>query len=487
MKLGEILSGIPVRESGVPAELEISGVEYDSRAVKPGALFVAVKGLVSDGHDYIPAALKAGAAAVICQVKPDFDCPCVVVEDSRAALAEASANFFGRPAEKLRIIGVTGTNGKTTVSMLIKSMIEYCSGEKVGLIGTNGSMVGDRILHTEHTTPESRDLQEFFALMVAEGCRWCVMEVSSHSLVMGRVANLRFASAVFTNLPQDHLDFHKTMENYRDAKTILFGMCDTAAVNADDRAGEAMLAAFRGERALTFSPSGAPSDLRAEDVRLCSDRVMFTADCTEGRVPMTLAIPGAFSVANALAASCCCLALGFDLTSISMALTTCRGVKGRAEVVPTGRDFSVLIDYAVTPDALENILSTVRGYAEGRIIAVFGCGGDRDRGKRPLMGGVTGRLADVVYVTSDNPRNEDPEAIIDEIMTGLEGASAEVHRQSDRRLAIREAMHAARTGDVVVLAGKGHEDYQIIGHEKHHMDEREIVADVLADWGEDDR
>lgn len=484
MKLSQILKTVSVRELHAPAELEISGVEYDSRAVKPGSLFVAVRGLVSDGHDYIPAAVKNGAAAVLCMEKPAVDVPYVIVEDTRAALAEAAANFFGRPADGLKIVGVTGTNGKTTVSMLVKSLIEYCTGEKVGLIGTNGAVVGDKDLHTDNTTPESRDLHEFFSLMAAEGCRWCVMEVSSHSLVMGRVAGLHFASAIFTNLTQDHLDFHKTMEAYRDAKTILFGMCDTAAVNADDPAGAAMLAAFKGERALTFSPSGGAADISAEDVRLGSDRVMFTARSEAGRVPMSLGIPGAFSVANALAAACCGMALGFDLTDISMALTTCRGVKGRAEVVPTGKDFSVLIDYACTPDATENILQTVRGYAEGRVIIVFGCGGDRDRGKRPLMGAAAGRLADVVYVTSDNPRTEDPEAIIDEIMPGLEGARAEVHRQSDRRLAIAEAMHAARAGDVVILAGKGHEDYQIIGREKHHMDEREIVADVLARWDE---
>lgn len=484
MKLSQILKTISVRELHAPAELEITGVEYDSRAVKPGSLFVAVRGLVSDGHDYIPAAVKAGAAAVLCMEKPADDVPYAVVEDTRAALAEAAANFFGRPADGLKIVGVTGTNGKTTVSMLIKNMIEYCTGDKVGLIGTNGALVGDRSLHTDNTTPESRDLHEFFSLMAAEGCRWCVMEVSSHSLVMGRVAGLHFACGVFTNLTQDHLDFHKTMEQYRDAKTLLFGMCDTAAVNADDPAGAAMLAAFRGSRALTFSPSGSPADISAEDVRLGSDRVMFTARSAEGRVPMSLGIPGAFSVANALAAACCGMALGLDLTDISMALTTCRGVKGRAEVVPTGKDFSVLIDYACTPDATENILETVRGYAEGRVIIVFGCGGDRDRGKRPLMGAAAGRLADVVFVTSDNPRTEDPEAIIDEIMAGLEGARAEVHRQSDRRLAISEAMHAARAGDVVILAGKGHEDYQIIGREKRHMDEREIVADVLARWDE---
>ena len=484
MKLSQILKTIPVRELHAPAELEITGVEYDSRAVKPGSLFVAVRGLVSDGHDYIPAAVKAGAAAVLCMEKPADDVPYAVVEDTRAALAEAAANFFGRPADGLKIVGVTGTNGKTTVSMLIKNMLEYCTGDKVGLIGTNGAVVGDKSLHTDNTTPESRDLHEFFSLMAAEGCRWCVMEVSSHSLVMGRVAGLRFACGVFTNLTQDHLDFHKTMEQYRDAKTLLFGMCDTAAVNADDPAGAAMLAAFRGSRALTFSPSGSPADISAEDVRLGSDRVMFTARSEVGRVPMSLGIPGAFSVANALAAACCGMALGLDLTDISMALTTCRGVKGRAEVVPTGKDFSVLIDYACTPDATENILETVRGYAEGRVIIVFGCGGDRDRGKRPLMGAAAGRLADVVYVTSDNPRTEDPEAIIDEIMPGLEGARAEVHRQSDRRLAISEAMHAARVGDVVILAGKGHEDYQIIGREKRHMDEREIVADVLARWDE---
>lgn len=480
--LSELISAIEGAELHGDGGLEISSVEYDSRAVKPGALFTAVRGFAEDGHKYISQAVRAGASAVLCEEAPDTDCTYVLVPDTRAALALVAAEFYGRPADKMKIVGVTGTNGKTTVTNLLKSVIEYCTGEKVGLIGTNRNMVGDTELPTERTTPESRDLQELFARMAGEGCTWCVMEVSSHSLALKRVYGITFAAGVFTNLTQDHLDFHHDMESYMAAKRILMENSRICVINADDPYGGEMLKGCSG-KSLTYSAGTKNAELLAQDVRLGSDRVMFTVRNGQERAPISLAIPGEFSVYNALAVVGCGLELGFDLTEIALALGTCGGVKGRAEVVPTGKSFTVLIDYAHTPDALENILNTVRGYARGRVIAVFGCGGDRDRTKRPIMGEIGSRLADVCYITSDNPRTEAPDVIIDEIMTGVKTPKALMRRVTDRPEAIREAMHEAGPGDVVVLAGKGHEDYQIVGHEKHHMDEREIVAQILADWG----
>lgn len=479
MLLSEILRDIPLTQAKTDLNIDITGVWDDSRRVTPGSLFVAVKGYETDGHRYIASALEKGAAAVLCETEPEGEGPWLLCPDTRRGLALASANFFGRPAEKLRMIGVTGTNGKTTVTNLIKECYERLSGKSAGLVGTNRNMIGSRELETERTTPESRELQELFAAMAEAGCAATVMEVSSHSLYLERVAGIPYEVGVFTNLTQDHLDFHKTMEAYCDAKAILFQNCKVGVVNADDP-WTPRLTKNAACRLLDFSAREGGAALSAADIRYAPDSVCFTALYGGERVPVTLHIPGRFSVYNALTALGALLAMGFDLAESAEALGTCSGVKGRVEVVPTpGKDFTVLIDYAHTPDAIENVLRAVKETAPGRVGILFGCGGDRDRTKRPKMAAIAARLADYLIVTSDNPRTEDPDAIIAEILTGLEGTSVPYTVIPDRREAIRFAIDHGQKDDVIILAGKGHETYQIIGKTKHHMDERELVAEAL--------
>lgn len=477
MKLAELLRDIEVVESHASPELEIADVAYDSRQVTKGAAFVAIRGFESDGHKYIPQAAEKGASCVICEEKPALDVPYVVVRDSRLALAVASKNFFGDPGGEMVMLGVTGTNGKTTTTYLIKHLLEQKKGAIVGLIGTNGNMIGSDFLPTERTTPESYELQKLLREMADAGCTHVIMEVSSHSLVLHRVAGLHFAVGIFTNLTQDHLDFHKTMAEYARAKSLLFDMCDRAVINLDDEWSEYMLEHCSCP-ALTFS-EGERGDLTAHDIELASSGVSFTA-VYEGRCErVRLGIPGLFSVYNALGVMGCGLSLGIDLADCADSLASAKGVKGRVEVVPTDGDYTILIDYAHTPDALENVLKSMRRVTKGRLVALFGCGGDRDRTKRPIMGRIAAENADFVVVTSDNPRTENPEAIIADIVVGMEGNSTPREVITGRPEAIEWAIEHHQPGDVIVLAGKGHEDYQIVGHEKHHMDEREIVADIL--------
>ena len=398
-----------------------------------------------------------------------------------AALAQLGRNWFGDPAASMTMVGVTGTNGKTTATYLLKDMLERSLGAKVGLIGTNQNMIGEEALHTERTTPESFELQALFRAMADAGCTHVVMEVSSHALCLQRVAGIRFAVGMFTNLSQDHLDFHETMGAYCDAKALLFRQSVKGVYNADDPWAERVtggapcpLLSF-GERA---------GDLRAENIRLSVDGVTFDAVCEGETVPVRVGIPGGFTVYNALGALAAARALGISLAAGAEALASCAGVKGRVEVVPVPWDYTILIDYAVTPDAIENVLTAVRGFAQGRVVILFGCGGDRDRGKRPKMGRIAAQLADFVVVTSDNPRTEDPDFIISEILPGLEGADTPYMVEPDRVRAIRWAMDHAQPKDVIILAGKGHETYQIVGHEKRHLDEREVVADYIAEHTE---
>ena len=458
--------------------MEISGVSYDSRSTCPGDLFIAIVGTVSDGHRFIPAAVEKGAAVVLCQRPPEGEIPYVLVEDSRYALAIAGRNFFGDPAGEMTMIGVTGTNGKTTTTYLIKHILETALGAKVGLIGTNCNMIGPEELPTERTTPESFELQKLFREMRDAGCTHIVMEVSSHSLVLERVAGIRFAVGIFTNLTQDHLDFHKDMDDYAAAKAKLFAVCDFAVLNSDD-AYAPVMAAQAHCPVFRFAINDAAADLRAEHLELKPDGVAFDAVCGAQRQSIRLGIPGRFSVYNALGVISACLALGISLGGCAQALSTARGVKGRVETVPTDGDYTILIDYSHTPDALENVLKTVRETCTGRVVAVFGCGGDRDRKKRPIMGRIGTELADFAIITSDNPRTEDPEAIIAEILTGVTAGKERYVAIPDRVSAIDYAITNHRPGDVIVLAGKGHETYQEINHVKHHMDEREIVADIL--------
>ncbi|MGM9612452.1 MAG: UDP-N-acetylmuramoyl-L-alanyl-D-glutamate--2,6-diaminopimelate ligase [Butyricicoccus sp.] len=477
MKLSALLKDMEIVRNTVAGDPEIGEVRYDSRAVQPGDLFVAIRGYETDGHKYIASALEKGAAAIVCE-EADEGIPAIVTANSRRALAIIGANRFDHPADKLKMIGVTGTNGKTTTTYLVKHILES-TGAKVGLIGTNQNLIGDEVVETERTTPESYELHALFRRMVDAGCTHCVMEVSSHSLVLDRVYGIRFAVGAFTNLTQDHLDFHHTMEEYRKAKAILFTICDKGVINMDDPAGEKMLldAACPVE---TFSAKYDTASLAAKDIRLHADSVDFVASADEGIARVHLGIPGQFSVANALTALGVCRALGVSLEDAAAALGTAHGVKGRIEVVPTDTDYTVLIDYAHSPDGVENVLRAVRGFTKGRVIAVFGCGGDRDRTKRPKMGAIAARLADFCIVTSDNPRTEEPKAIIDDILEGMTDTATPKEVIVNRPEAIRFALGMAQKDDTIVLMGKGHETYQEINHVKHHLDEREIIAEYFG-------
>lgn len=481
MKLGELLHNIPILETNADLEQEITGVSYDSRHTSPGDLFIALEGYETDGHRFIPMAREKGAACVLCQKAPQDGGPYVRTGDSRGALAQAGRNWFGDPAGEMTMVGVTGTNGKTTTTYLLKDVLEKAAGAKVGLIGTNQNMVGDEVLHTERTTPESFELQALFRRMADAGCTHVVMEVSSHALCLQRVAGIRFAAGLFTNLSQDHLDFHGSMEDYCDAKALLFRQCEKGVYNADDpwadrvtRGAPCPLSSF-GEKA---------GELRAENIRLAVDGVDFDA-CRDGEtVPVRVNIPGGFTVYNALGVMAAARELGVSLADSARVLRQSAGVKGRVEVVPVPGEYTVLIDYAVTPDAIENVLATVRDFAKGRVVILFGCGGDRDRGKRPKMGRIAAQMADFVVVTSDNPRTEVPGDIIADILPGLEGTETPYVVVEDRVEAIRYALDHARKDDVIILAGKGHETYQIVGHEKRHLDEREVVAAYIAEHKE---
>ena len=474
MKLKELLAEIPLIECHADLNMDISGVSYDSRKTRQGDLFVAVTGYAADGHAYIPAAAEKGAGCVLCERAPESDVPWVQVESSRRALALLSANWFGHPAREMTMIGVTGTNGKTTTTYLLKGILEGKAGAKVGLIGTNQNMIGEKVLETERTTPESFELQKLLRLMKNSGCTHVVMEVSSHALYLERVYGISFAVGIFTNLTQDHLDFHKTMENYCDAKAKLFRMCKVGVVNADDP-WCARLTKNAACRILTYAQHAA-ADLRAEKVALSAEGVSFDAVHAQARVPVFVGIPGEFMVYNTLDVLGAAMALGISLEESAQVLRCSAHVKGRVEVVPTGTDYTMLIDYAHTPDAVENVLKTVRGFAKGRVVALFGCGGDRDRAKRPLMGAIAAQLADLVIVTSDNPRTEDPGGIIQDILAGMYRAQTPHIVLENRIEAIHYAMDHAQKDDVIVLMGKGHETYQIIGTEKHHLDEREVIA-----------
>lgn len=473
MKLKELLRGVAVLEAKADLELEITGVSYDSRRTEPGDLFVAMAGYETDGHRFIPMAREKGAACVLCQKRPEGDAPYVLVEDSRAALALVGRNWYGDPAASMKLVGVTGTNGKTTTTYLLKDILEQAAGAKVGLIGTNQNMIGSQVIPTERTTPESFELQGLFRRMADAGCTHVVMEVSSHALFLKRVDGVRFAVGIFTNLTQDHLDFHGTMENYCDAKAILFGRCDVGIYNIDDPWAGRIMEKASCEK---VSIGEHEADVAARDIALAAEGISFLAVSGGESVPVQVGIPGGFMVYNTLGVLAAARALGVPMAESARVLRHSAHVKGRVEVVPTPGDYTMLIDYAHTPDALENVLTAARGFAKGRVVALFGCGGDRDRTKRPKMGRIASELADFVIVTSDNPRTEQPNAIIADIVDGMTGTDTPYVVVENRIEAIHYAMDHAQSGDVIILAGKGHETYQIVGHEKRHLDEREVVA-----------
>ncbi len=464
----------------VPAGLDrkITGISCDSRQVRQGHAFFCIAGAKLDGHDYAKEALEAGAIVVV--VERDLGLQQqIVVADTHAAYAATCARWFGNPADELKLIGVTGTNGKTSVTYLLKAILE-AAGEKVGLVGTIQNMIGDEVIAAHNTTPNAYELHSLFSLMKKSGCTYCIMEVSSHALDQKRVGGLTFDRAIFTNLTQDHLDYHGTMENYMLAKRKLFEMCRKAVVNADDAWAEQLLAGLPCE-VLTYSTSSDNTTYTAKNIVLRPDGISYelVGFGTIGRIRLKTA--GRFSVYNSMAAAVTALSLGIEMGVIAGALASLPGVKGRAEVVPCDRGFTIIIDYAHTPDGLQNILSTFQDCQKNRLVVLFGCGGDRDKGKRPLMGNIAARYADYVIVTSDNPRSEDPSKIIADILKGMEGTKTPYTVVENRIEAIHYAVKHAQPGDILVLAGKGHETYQVLKEGTIHLDEREIVAEALKE------
>lgn len=488
MRFSELMKSVAGAVTLNGLDADVNGIAYDSRKVEPGNLFIAMKGGSFDGHRYITAAIEAGAAAVVAEEKPNasVSVPYAVASNGREAMGYIAAAYYGYPSRKIKLIGVTGTSGKTTVTHLIQAVFNH-TGQKAGLIGTLGAKVGDESISTEHTTPESADIQKILNMMVEKGAKVAAMEVSSHGLYQGRVLGCEFDCGVFTNIARDHLDFHKTPEAYLDAKLMLFRdyprLSDkefTAVVNADDPAAALVIASTRGS-CFTFG-YGAQSDVKAQNAVVTEKSVAFDLVYGGSSTRVELNIGGAFNVYNALAAASAAITLGLGLDDIAKGLSAARSVAGRFESVSCGQNFGVIVDYAHTPDELENVLMTARELTGGRLIAVFGCGGDRDRGKRPIMGGIGARIADVVVVTSDNPRTEEPEAIIEDIMQGIgQNDKDKITVLPDRYRAIQEAIRQAREGDTVVIAGKGHEDYQIFADRTIHFDDREVAREILTE------
>ena len=482
MRLQDLLADVTVLEMTADPITEVAAVAYDSRKVTKNALFVAVSGFAADGNRFIPMAMEKGASVVVTAKKPEGEVPYVLVDSDRLALALISRNFFGRPAEAMTTIGITGTNGKTSSTLLLKQVLETCLGAKVGLIGTMENLIGDEVVPTERTTPESYELQALFARMRDAGCTHMIMEVSSHAVTLERIGGITYDVAAFTNLTEDHLDFHKTMEHYCDTKAELFARCGGAVINCDDE-WFGRISAKADCPTITTSAKN-EAGIWAKDAVLKADGVAFTAVSDGAEYAVELPIPGRFTVYNVLTVLGIVKALGLDLNDAVAALKNVQGVKGRIEVVPTpGKPYTVLIDYAHTPDGLENVLRSVRDFCKGRLICVFGCGGDRDPMKRPIMGRIGVELSDLAIITSDNPRTEEPAAIIRDIVAGADSASGAYKIIENRTKAIEYAMDIGEKDDIIILAGKGHETYQEICGVKHHMDEREIVAQYLEERG----
>ena len=473
MKLYELLENNAETRIG---DTEISSVTDDTRKVMEGSLFVCVRGGSFDGHDAAAEMLEKGAAAVVCERDLGLGDRQILTDNSRRLYGKLCAAWFGHPERKLKMIGVTGTNGKTTITSVIKHILMY-TGHKTGLVGTIQNEIGDEVFHTENTTPMAFDFMALLDRMVKSGCEYVVMEVSSFGLVQNRIGSSHFDIALFTNLTQDHLDYHKDMEDYYQAKKLLFDVCDTAVCNIDDEYGRRLYSEITCEK-LTFSVKESAA-YYADGIKIKPTGSSFwLCRGSKSRLIKT-PVPGLFNVSNITAAIAVCDKAGIPADKVIEAIAAYKGVKGRCEVIPTGRDFTVICDYAHTPDALVNILRSVREYTGNRLICLFGCGGNRDSSKRPKMAASAVEYADRLIVTSDNPRNEDPIDIINDILVGLEGKDVPYDVVADRREAIYHALKIAEKGDVIVLAGKGHEEYQIIGSEKKHFDEREVVAEGL--------
>lgn len=463
---------------------EITCVAFDSRKVSEGSLFVCIKGAVSDGHKYALKAVEAGAYTLV--IEDDVEnipenITVIKVKDSRYALACISAEFFGNPAEKLKVIGITGTKGKTTTTYLVKSILEN-AGHKCGLIGTIEIIIGDKVIKADHTTPESYVLQKYFCEMVEAGCDCVVMEVSSQGLMLHRTAGFTFDIGIFTNIEPDHIGphEHKDFDDYLHCKSLLFKQCRHAIINIDDKHSDYIINNTACD-IVTYG-FGENANLRASDMKLIKNNGFLGVSYTvSGKVNMNVEIdlPGKFSVYNSLTAIAICKQFSIDNASIQKALRYAK-VKGRIEMIDISDDFTLMIDYAHNAMALESLLSTIREYNPERLVCLFGCGGDRSRERRFTMGEVSGKLADLSVITSDNPRTEDPQAIINDIITGIKKTTGKYIEIPDRRKAIEWVIHNAKKGDIIILAGKGHEDYQEINGVKYPLDERDVIAEVVA-------
>jgi UDP-N-acetylmuramoyl-L-alanyl-D-glutamate--2,6-diaminopimelate ligase len=500
MNFSELLRGLNTSASG--GDPQVSGLDYDSRRIKPGWVFLAMRGESSDGNRYIDVALKNGAVAVVTDspaepVRPTA--PWAVIQNGRRALSQMSADFYGHPAEKLKIIGVTGTNGKTTTTFLCESILRHC-GKSSALIGTieyhvpvkassNGDSASFNVLPSPHTTPESLELNQIFAEAVAAGATHAVMEVSSHALAQERVWGVPYEAAVFTNLTRDHLDYHKDMESYFAAKSILFSGCGTpppraAVINADDEYGRKLAQAKKAETERVIQYGIQNGDFRATNIDLKPDGTTFDLVAGNGTTKIESPLIGSVNVYNLLAAAGAIHACGFSLEQIADAIRSFKQVPGRFEKVDCGQPFTVVVDYAHTDDALRNLTSIARDFVRragkaGRVITVFGCGGDRDRTKRPLMGTAAGEGSDLVVLTSDNPRSEDPQQIIDDALPGLRKTGTQYKVELDRKKAIQLAISEARPGDMVLIAGKGHEKVQILREGTQPFDDVQVARDAL--------
>ena len=475
MQIDSLIAELAPREVVGHAPVEIRDLAYDARAVEPGSLFFCVPGGRADGHDFAPQAVGSGAVALVVERTLDVDVPQLVVESARAAMPVAADEFFGRPTEQLQVAGVTGTNGKTTTAFLLYAILA-AAGRRPGLLGTIESRVGGERRPAIRTTPEAIDLQRAFRDMLDAGDRSAAVEATSHGSALGRLERVRFSALVFTNLTQDHLDFHGTLDEYYDAKRRLFTEGrPPAAVNVGDEHGRRLADELRGCQELVTFGLRDDAEIRAAELELGPRGARFRA----GGIELETRLRGRFNVENVLGAVAAARLLGIDGDAIAYGVRELRGVPGRFEAVDEGQPFAVLVDYAHTPDSLENVLRTARDLAQNRVICVFGCGGDRDRGKRPLMGRIATDLADVAIVTSDNPRSEEPDAIIAEILAGADDAEVE----PDRREAIARAVDAAEEGDVVVIAGKGHEQGQQFADRTIPFDDREVAREALRRLG----
>jgi UDP-N-acetylmuramoyl-L-alanyl-D-glutamate--2,6-diaminopimelate ligase len=486
MKLSDILRGLDYRVLQGDPEVEIRELCYDSRRVRESSAFIAIKGFKVDGHDFIPQALDNGATAVI--VEKETDLPLgvtgVIVKDTREALGLLGANFYNHPSQSLGVIGVVGTNGKTTSTYLVRSIL-MAAGHKVGVMGTIKSLIGDVEIATERTTPEGLDLQELLARMAEQGVDHAIMEVSSHAIALKRTAGCDFKGGIFTNITQDHLDFHGTFQEYLNVKARFFKELDplaegskVAAINIDDPYGTYMEQVCSAH-VVTYGIRG-DAMVKARDVNVTYRGTTFILESPWGSREIQLKLTGPFNVYNALGAASLCLKLGVDIDNVKAGLEGIEGVAGRFEAVDCGQDFAVIVDYAHTPDGLRNVLSTARSFLQGRLICVFGCGGDRDKTKRPIMGEISGQLSDYTIITSDNPRTEEPFSIMRHIEEGIVGTGGKYHMEVDRKKAIGDAIAMARSGDVIIIAGKGHENYQIFKDKTIHFDDREAAEEILT-------